>query len=94
MDVNLPIYVEELKMRLHILHQEDDENLKNLIMMAHEAVMGYTDPFPLSFMPGRNLVYEYVRMTYQGTTEFFYPAFEQQLASLNFRIKNNPLEVV
>ena len=79
-------YLEEVKARLHILHNHDDENLIRLIKMGHEVVQGYTGNFPLSYDRGRDLVYEYVRFAYNNMTEWFYESFMARLLNLNVEL--------
>lgn len=79
-------YVSELKARLHILHNHDDDNMKNLIKMGHARIQGYVGDFPLTLDFGRDLVFEYARFVYNNQTEWFYSSFHSELVSLTFNL--------
>ena len=79
--------VKELKARLHILHDHDDENLERLIEEGHAEIQGYCGKFDLETnTTGRKLVYEYVRFAYNGMTEHFYTSFLPDLIRFGFEL--------
>ena len=81
-----PEYLQELKDRLHILHNHDDDNLTNTIRMGHVRIQGYCGDFPLENEFGRDLVFEYCRFVYNNQTEWFYQSFRPELITLQLEL--------
>lgn len=79
-------YLEQLKLRLKILHDDDDENLKNLIEIAHAKIQSWCGQFTLDNLVGRDLVFDYVRFAYNGKSEYFYNCFSGELSSFGFSL--------
>ena len=79
-------YLNELKQRLHILNDDDDENLTNLINIAHARIQSWCGQFELINLVGKDLVFEYVRFTYNGKSEYFYNCFLHDLSAFGFSL--------
>ena len=79
-------YLQELKRRLHILHDDDDDNLRSLIEIAHAKVKHWCGDFDLTDPVGRDLVFEQVRFIYHGKTELFYTLFASDLSQYGFTL--------
>lgn len=80
------IYLEEIKEKLHISPDENDDNLKREIEFAHAEIQGRTGIFPLTNKRGRGLVYEYVRFLYNGQGEYFNTAYASSLSSFSWEL--------
>ena len=83
-------YLEELKSALHVRHNHDDENLKNLIRRGHVRIQSYCGDFPLDNELGRDLVYEYVRFVYNNQGEWFYQSYHAELITLQLSLMEFP----
>ena len=79
-------YLEQLKQRLKILHDEDDNNLQSLIEIAHAKIQSWCGQFDLGNPIGRDLVFEYVRFAYNGKAEYFYNCFSTDLSTFGFSL--------
>ena len=79
-------YLEEIKEKLHISPDENDDNLKREIEFAHAEIQGRTGSFPLSNKRGRGLVFEYVRFLYNGQGEYFVTAYASSMRSFSWEL--------
>lgn len=77
----------ELKDRLHILNNRDDENLRALLKQAHGQIQAYCGEFdPLVEEQGKELMFEYVRFAWNGATEHFYSRFLPVLSNFKHQL--------
>lgn len=72
----------EAKTFLHVLHSNDDENIKNLINRGHVVVQSYCGNFDFDNELGKGLVMEYVRFAYNNMAEWFYSSHQTLLINL------------
>lgn len=85
--------VKELKDRLHISHDSEDEHLKKLIATSHAAIKAACGEFELDDEPlGKELVFERVRYAYNDAVEYFEDNFLSSIIAFNMRLyaKSNP----
>ncbi|MGX7091185.1 head-tail connector protein [Hutsoniella sourekii] len=79
--------LEAVKARLHILHDDDNENLKQLLAEGEAYIRSTCGDFDMTKdVNGRKLVFEYVRFAYHGKTEHFYTCFFSELSSFSFEL--------
>ncbi len=79
--------LKEVKDRLHITHDSEDENLKRLISASHAAIKGSCGEFELDAEElGKELVYERVRYAYNDAVEYFEDNFLSQIVAFNFHL--------
>lgn len=79
--------LDELKDRLHITMDDDDNNLLELIKVGYQVVQMYVGEFDIienGF--GKNLVFEYCRFARNGVAEHFYNSYLQDLVVLGFEL--------
>lgn len=80
------LHVDELKEYLHIVTDEDDANLANLLKTAHSILKRWCGPFDFSNDEGKQLVFDYVRYMRAGASEYFYKNFQTQIMSFGFSL--------
>lgn len=81
--------LDELKNRLHITMNDDDNNLLELIRVGYQVIQMYCGEFDIienNF--GKNLVFEYCRFARNGVTEHFYDSYVQDLVVLGFELSD------
>lgn len=81
--------LDELKDRLHITMNDDDNNLLELIRVGYQVIQMYCGEFDIienNF--GKNLVFEYCRFARNGVTEHFYDSYVQDLVVLGFELSD------
>lgn len=86
-DLVLDDLLEELKNRLHITTNDDDENLTSLIKTGYGLIIRYCGDFDIDKnIFGKNLVFEYCRFARNGVAEHFYSSYMQDLVTLGFEL--------
>lgn len=81
--------LDELKDRLHITMNDDDNNLLELIRVGYQVIQMYCGEFDIiknGF--GKNLVFEYCRFARNGVAEHFYDSYVQDLVVLGFELSD------
>lgn len=81
--------LDELKDRLHITMNDDDDNLLELIRVGYQVIQMYCGEFDIienGF--GKNLVFEYCRFARNGVAEHFYDSYVQDLVVLGFELSD------
>ena len=81
--------LDELKNRLHITMNDDDNNLLELIRVGYQVIQMYCGEFDIienNF--GKNLVFEYCRFGRNGVAEHFYDSYVQDLVVLGFELSD------
>lgn len=81
--------LDELKNRLHITMNDDDNNLLELIRVGYQVIQMYCGEFDIienNF--GKNLVFEYCRFARNGVVEHFYDSYVQDLVVLGFELSD------
>ena len=82
------IYLQEIKDILHILHDRDDNRLISALERGHRAIEGFCGEFPMTNVRGRTLVYDWVRFSFHGQSEYFYDSFKPELNMFGFELYN------
>lgn len=79
--------LDELKNRLHITMNDDDNNLLELIRVGYSVIQSYCGEFDITENGfGKNLVFEYCRFQRNGVAEHFYDSYVQDLVVLGFEL--------
>lgn len=85
-DISNDILV-RFKEKLHILHDDEDMNLKHLLLSSYDNLQEKCGAFPLNLEQGLNLVFERARYDYYGKIEYFDVNFVGEISSLMIRIE-------
>lgn len=80
----------EMKDYLHVVSDDDDNNLKSLSKTAHSTLIRWCGSFDLDNDEGKQLVFDYVRYMRAGASEYFYPNFKSQIISFGFSLMEVP----
>lgn len=75
------------KDKLHILHDDEDSNLKYLLVNSYDVIQEKCGSFSLDLEQGLNLVFERARYDYYGKIEYFEVNFMGEISSLMIRIE-------
>lgn len=89
---DLQAHVEELKSYLHIVTDDDDDNLESLLNTAHKTLIRWCGSFDFENDEGKQLVFDYVRYMRAGASEYFYKNFQAQIISFGFSLMEVPDE--
>lgn len=85
-------HLSSLKEYLHIVSNEDDNNLSSLLNSAHATLKRWCGLFDLENEEGKQLVFDYVRYMHAGASEYFYPNFKSQIISFGFSLMEVPTD--
>ena len=78
----------ELKEKLHILHDEDDNNLKRLLSFSYNVLKEKCGNFDIENLEqGKALVFERTRYEYNDKLEYFDENFIAEITSLMIAIE-------
>ncbi|WP_100373079.1 phage head-tail connector protein [Bacillus sp. FJAT-45037] len=77
--------VEEFKVRMHITHGAEDDNLKRLLSFSYADIKNKCGDFDITVDgPGKELVFERTRYAYNDAIEYFNNNFLNQINSFSF----------
>lgn len=79
------IYYEQLQNYLKS-SEDDRENLMGLLKRGHHVVMSHCGVFTLDNTVGLDLVFDWVRFTYNGFSEHFFDSFLYQLNGFRMQL--------
>lgn len=82
----------EMKDYLHVVTDDDDDNLIVLSKTAHSTLKRWCGSFDLDNDEGKQLVFDYVRYMRAGASEYFYKNFESQIQSFGFSLMEVPAD--
>lgn len=83
-------HITEMKQRLKIYHQFEDDHIENLLEQSYEDLNKRCGGFEMEdSITGRELVYERTRYAYNDSLEFFYDNFLGHITSFSL---NNTLK--
>lgn len=78
----------ELKEKLHILHNEDDNNLRRLLSFSYSVLKEKCGNFDIETLEqGKALVFERTRYEYNDKLEYFDENFMSEMSSLIITIE-------
>lgn len=86
------LILKEMKDYLHVLTDDDDNNLKALSKTAHSTLKRWCGSFDLDNDEGKQLVFDYVRYMRAGASEYFYKNFESQIHNFGFSLMEVPAD--
>lgn len=86
------LVLKEMKDYLHVVTDDDDNNLKVLSKTAHSTLKRWCGSFDLDNDEGKQLVFDYVRYMRAGASEYFYKNFESQIHSFGFSLMEVPTD--
>lgn len=79
--------LELFKNKLHILHDDEDDNLILILEHAYDNLIEKCGYFSLKMAQGLSLVFERARYDYFGKLEYFDVNFQGEVHSLLIRIE-------
>lgn len=91
---DLEVALKELKGYLHIVNDDDDNNLKSLLKTAHSTLIRWCGSFDFDNEEGKQLAFDYVRYMHAGASEYFYSNYRAQIHSFAFSLMEVPADEV
>ena len=79
-------YLQELKDYLHILHEDDNDNLLRQLERSHAYIKGMCGEFELDNVRGRALVMDHARFAYNGQSDYFYASYMPEINMFGFSL--------
>lgn len=79
--------LKEFKEKLHILHNDEDDNLRAILNSSYDVLCEKCGYFSFDLEQGRSLVFERSRYDYYAKLEYFDSNYVGEISSLMIRIE-------
>lgn len=77
----------DFKARMKVFHSSEDDYLESILSASTVDIFGLCGDFdPITFFPGRELIFERARYAYNDQLEFFYPNFQESILNLSLML--------
>lgn len=75
----------DFKARMKIFHSAEDEYLKSILKASTSEILALCGEFDaLTYLRGKELIFERSRYAYNDQLEFFYPNFQESILNISF----------